>query len=231
MSDTTDHIDPPSDDLLAAEYVLGVQGADERQTLTRRIARDSVFASLVAAWEARLTPWANDIAPVTPPHDVWNRIVSMLPAQRDTASWWNNLSLWRLFAFGSGGLAVASLVALFIVVSRPVQAPLIAAIDGGGHHHFVATLDAGRGSIAVVPAAYTADATRVPELWLIPADGKPRSLGLLRADRPVTLAIPATLAGLATPQAVLAVSLEPSGGSPTGLPTGPVIAQGKLANL
>ena len=35
-------------------------------------------------------------------------------------------------------------------------------------------------TIAVVPAAFTADATRVPELWLIPADGKPRPLGLLQ---------------------------------------------------
>jgi anti-sigma-K factor RskA len=30
---------------------------------------------------------------------------------------------------------------------------------------------------------------------------------------------------------VLAVSLEPLGGSPTGQPTGPVIANGKLAAL
>jgi anti-sigma-K factor RskA len=32
-------------------------------------------------------------------------------------------------------------------------------------------------------------------------------------------------------EAVLAVSLEPEGGSPTGQPTGPVIANGKLAQL
>ena len=31
--------------------------------------------------------------------------------------------------------------------------------------------------------------------------------------------------------AVLAVSLEPPGGSPTGLPTGPVIGTGKLTSL
>jgi anti-sigma-K factor RskA len=32
-------------------------------------------------------------------------------------------------------------------------------------------------------------------------------------------------------QATLAVSVEPPGGSPTGLPTGPVIASGKLTKL
>jgi anti-sigma-K factor RskA len=34
-----------------------------------------------------------------------------------------------------------------------------------------------------------------------------------------------------TVDSVLAVTLEPLGGSPTGLPTGPVIANGKLASL
>jgi anti-sigma-K factor RskA len=57
----------------------------------------------------------------------------------------------------------------------------------------VATVDAKRGTIAVVPAAFSADAT-VPELWLIPSDGKPRPLGILRADRTVTIAVPADLA-------------------------------------
>jgi hypothetical protein len=42
---------------------------------------------------------------------------------------------------------------------------------------------------------------------------------------------PVDLAGRITPDAALAVSLEPPGGSPTGLPTGPVIAAGKLTNL
>ena len=108
---------------------------------------------------------------------------------------------------------------------------MIATIEGGGHRAFVATIDAKRGTVAVVPAAFSADATRVPELWLIPADGKPRPLGLLRADRTVTIAIPANLAAETLRDAVLAVSLEPPGGSPTGLPTGPVIATGKLTSL
>ena len=109
--------------------------------------------------------------------------------------------------------------------------PLVAAIEGGGTRSFVAALDIKRGTNAVVPASYSAAATRVPELWLIPPDGKPRPVGLLRADQPVTLTLSHELAGFATSNAVLAVSLEPPGGSPTGLPTGPVIGSGKLTNL
>ena len=53
----------------------------------------------------------------------------------------------------------------------------------------------------------------------------------IQPGQPIRLEIPSDLAGRVTPDATLAVSLEPPGGSPTGLPTGPVIAAGKLTNL
>jgi|SRR6516164_2565282 len=61
--------------------------------------------------------------------------------------------------------------------------------------------------------------------------GGSRSLGLIQPGQPIRLTIPPDLAGHLTPDAALAVSLEPPGGSPTGLPTGPVIASGKLTSL
>ena len=232
MSEVTDHNDPPGDDILAAEYVLGVLSQSERRAIERRIARDRVFASLVADWEAKLIPWAADTAPVQPPHQAWNRIESNLPAvRRDAGEWWANLGLWRGIAAGASAVALASVVALFVVLKGPAPQPLVATIEGGGHRHFIATIDGKRGTIAVVPAAYAADATRVPELWLISPGEKPRSLGLLNAQQAVMLTIPANMRASAAEQAVLAVSLEPPGGSKTGAPTGPVIAQGKLTNL
>ena len=64
MSEITDHNALPEDELLAAEYALGVLGASERAQIERRIAREHAFAGLVAAWEARLAPWAAEIAEV-----------------------------------------------------------------------------------------------------------------------------------------------------------------------
>jgi anti-sigma-K factor RskA len=69
------------------------------------------------------------------------------------------------------------------------------------------------------------------ELWLIPAGDKPHSLGLIEPGRPVRLDVPRDLAARITTDAALAVSMEPPGGSPTGQPTGPVIASGKLTRL
>jgi anti-sigma-K factor RskA len=233
MSDAFDHSALSEEELLAAEYALGVRTGAERASAEQRISREPGFARAVAAWEERLAPWAGEIAEVTPPPHVWDRIVGALPPQSPQhAGLWQNLAFWRGVAFASGALAAACVAALIYVgaFTQPLP-PLVAAIDGGGHHHFVATVDPGRSAIAVVPAAFSADPTRVPELWLIPADGKPRPLGLLRADRAVTIAIPPALAAHAVSNAVLAVSLEPPGGSPTGQPTGPVIATGKLTNL
>jgi anti-sigma-K factor RskA len=179
-----------------------------------------------------LAPWAAEIPDVAPPPQLWNSIAAAVPAQsRQQSGLWDSLNFWRGFSVAAGALAAACVAVLMYSGVFTQQKPLVASIDGGGHHHFVATIAAGGGTVAVVPAAFTADATRVPELWLIPPDGKPRPIGLLRADQPVTFTLSAELAGFAKNDAVLAVSLEPPGGSPTGLPTGPVIATGKLTSL
>jgi len=231
MSDAFDHSGLPEDELIAAEYALGVLNRADRAAAAERMARDNAFARLVEHWEERLTPWAAEIAEIPPPPELWQRIAAALPAHApQRPGIWENLSFWRNFALASA-LAAAALAVIAYLGAVNQQTPLIAAIESGGTRTFVAAVDVKRGTIAVVPASYTADATRVPELWLIPADGKPRSVGLLRADKAVTLTLAPDLTRLAKTSAVLAVSLEPPGGSPTGLPTGPVIATGKLTNL
>ena len=231
MSDTFDHSGLPEDELLAAEYALGVLNGIERATAEQRIALDRGFARQVAAWEQRLAPWATEIPEMLPPPQVWDRISGALPLQPPRAGLWQSLAFWRGLSVAAGALAAACLAALIYLGALTQTVPLVATIEGSGQRHFVATIDVRRGTVAVVPAAFSADATRVPELWLIPPDGRPRPVGLLRADAPVTLPLTGDLAGLAKNNAVLAVSLEPPGGSTTGLPTGPVIGTGKLTNL
>lgn len=238
MSDLRDDNGLSPDQWLAAEYALGVLEHDERARVEARLARDAAFLRLVEEWQSRLAPLAGELDEVAPSAAFWDRIANALPPSPDLTSHpglWRSLAFWRSLAAASAALAVACL-ALFIYVggfsgAPSPPAPLLASIDGGGHRHFIATVDPAHGNVAVVPAAFAADATRVPELWLIPADGRPRPLGLLSATRAVTIAIPAALVPHATADAVLAVSLEPQGGSPTGLPTGPVVASGKLTRL
>ena len=183
MTDTFDHSSHPRGRIarrrVCAWRALG-RGA--RGGRTARDARPRLCPAGRRDWEERLAPWAAEIAEVAPPPQVWDRIAATLPAQTQTGGLWQSLAFWRGFSLAAGALAAACLAAL-IYLGTLTQQPLIATIEGGGHRHFVATVDASRGTVAVVPAAFSADATRVPELWLIPADGKPRPLGLLRADQ------------------------------------------------
>jgi len=230
MSDVHDHSDFSGDELLAAEYALGVLAGAERATAERRMARDRAFAAMVAAWEQRLAPWAAEIADVAPPADMWHRIVAELPAQQSQrAGFWNSLAFWRGFGI-VGALAAACLAVILYSGALTPQPALTATVKSGDRPLFVATIDPKRHTISVVPAAFIPDPTRIPELWLIGANGKPLDVGPLRADSTVVIALPPALAGEAKSNAVLAVTLEPPD-VPVVVPTPPVIGQGILTNL
>jgi anti-sigma-K factor RskA len=217
--------------MLAAEYALGVLAGAEREAAARRVAQERAFAALVAGWEERLAPWAAEIAELAPPPQVWERTAAALPsAPRQRAGFWQSLVFWRSFGIVSA-LAAACLAVLLYLSADSQRAALVASIEGQGQRIFVASVDVKRATVTVMPVAYRPDPTRVPELWLIPSGGKPLPLGVLTADRPAQIAIPPALADQARRDAILAVSLEPPGGSPTGQPTGPVIGSGKLTNL
>jgi anti-sigma-K factor RskA len=236
MSDERTIIPGEGDKLVAAEYVLGVLGAAERRQAQQRLAHDQAFANEVAFWEERLGAFAEAVAPVAPPSRVWTRIARAARVRDPSApreSLWQSLAFWRSFAIGSAALAAASIGALtFIEISPVARAPMLAALGAStGQPAFVAAVNADGTSLLVMPAALLSADQRAMELWLIPAGDKPYSLGLIEPGRPVRLDVPRDLAARISADAALAVSMEPPGGSPTGQPTGPVIASGKLVSL
>ena len=229
MTDIGNHESFSADEMLAAEYALGVLAGTEREAATRRVARERAFAALVAKWEERLAPWAAEIPELAPPPQVWERIAEALPsATRQRAGFWQSLVFWR--SFGVVSALAAACLAVLLYLSAGSQAALVASIEGQGQRIFVASVDVKHATVTVMPVAYRPDPTRVPELWLIPSGGKPLPLGVLTADT-AQIAIPPALAAQARRDGILAVSLEPPGGSPTGQPTGPVIGSGRLTNL
>ena len=224
--------------MTAAEYVLGVLSAEERRAVERRIVRDAVFAREVAFWEERLGGLANEIQPIAPPENGWARIEAALDgtktSREERGGIWQSLSFWRGLAIGTSALAAASLAALIFVTRLPdATGPLIAQIASeSGQPSFYAAVNQSGTNITILPTALlTGEEQRAFELWLIPAGEKPHSLGLIDPSKPVKVTIPPDLKDRVDAQSVLAVSLEPPGGSPTGQPTGPVIANGKLTNL
>jgi anti-sigma-K factor RskA len=149
------------------------------------------------------------------------------------------LGLWR--AVTAASLVAAACLAVIVVVPRPapspVAPPLAASVvltatltDKDGKPLFVATADPRTEAVIVVPVGAIAARDRAQELWVIPAGGAPRPIGLLGVH-PHALQASAKVRDALAPKAVLAVSLEPPGGSPTGAPTGPVIATGQIEAL
>ncbi|RUU48338.1 anti-sigma factor, partial [Mesorhizobium sp. M2C.T.Ca.TU.002.02.1.1] len=104
------------DDLLAAEYVLGVLAADERQVASRRIDTETAFARLVDAWEVRFAPMAAAYAAVEPPASVKaaidRRLFASSASTAPGGSLWASLAFWR-------GLAAAAIAALAVYVALP----------------------------------------------------------------------------------------------------------------
>jgi anti-sigma-K factor RskA len=218
----------------AEEYVLGVLDAQERRDFERRLAREPALRTEVEFWEQRLGVLAAEVRPVDPPPQTWAKIQATLEQNAiPRRSLWHSVAFWRWMTIGSAATAAACLAALLVVARAPAPSqPLVAKLDvSSGSAGFVAAVDPSRNGLTIVPASIANVNQRVMELWLIAPGDKPRSLGLIEAGRPIHINLPAELVQRIAADATLAVSLEPPGGSPTGQPTGPVIASGKLTNL
>ncbi len=225
-------------DGLAADFALGALDRDGLRDAERRMARDPAFRAAVEGWQRMLSPLAEDIAEVAPPAAVWDRIAAAVapePARTAAAprpSMWSSLALWRGLAGGAtalAGLAVVLLVARPAPSTQPLLVATLAAPNGAAL--LTATYDASRGAVILTPADKAKADGRTPELWVIEDGNPPRSLGTIDIATPGSHAIPPErLQGLKA-GATLAISLEPKGGSPTGAPTGPVVATGTLTGI
>jgi anti-sigma-K factor RskA len=180
------------------------------------------------------------VAPVEPPTGLWPRIVRNLPTNDNQVGVLRRLRFWRGATMGSLGLAVASLAMVAVLATRPPQintpapAPMMNArlMTTGGQPLFLAAYDPGRRAVLVaslVPPG--TDPNHSHELWLIPADGKPRSLGLVEPGASKSMPISEKMAAMAKEGAMMAVTVEPAGGSLLDGPSGPVTAVGKLARI
>src|SRR5262245_63202836 len=154
--------------LVAAEYVLGVLGAEERREVERRLAQDPMLASEVAFWEERLGGLADAVAPVAPPPHTWSRIEAAVgaPAAAPT-SIWHSLAFWRRFGIASATLAAASIAALAYIglVPGPRQSLIATLAGSAGQPNFVAAVTATRNSLVVVPSTPPTTAPTAIPLW------------------------------------------------------------------
>lgn len=218
------------DELLAAELAFGLIDGAEAQAAQARLAQDADFAAAHALWQEYAAAMFYD-AGEAPRPSIWNAIEARLPAN-DTGTR-NSLRWWQA---GAVAASAAALVLGYVAVQKPAQvmvpvaqapaAPMVAVLTGKSG---LVTVSYDPASGRVTSAANGLDiGDHTPELWVIPADGKPRSMGVMKASAPGWTKVPAAAASAMAAGVTIAVSVEPVGGSPTGQPTGPVILTGKM---
>lgn len=218
---------------LAAEYVLGLLDVAAAATVEARITVDAVFAKEVEAWRTRLQPML--VSDVEPSPHLWAAIETSLPATSGQDLGSEKLTFWRtLTGISVSAAAILGILLLQMPAAEPEiskPTPLIAALSSDdGAASLTASYDASTGRMVILPVSL--DTGKLyPELWIIPADGQARSLGMVAQETPTTVSIPSDMRQYLASGVTLAITPEPESGAPGGKATGPVIASGKIAKL
>lgn len=223
---------------LASEYVLGTLRGGARRRFESWLRDDAALQRSVTEWQERLNPMAEFAIPAAPSPQVWQAIEKQLDLRsvrinQSRKSFWlglrEDLAFWRGLGMASTALAAILVTVLLTRLPEPGVAPAsyVATLsDDKAQPVMVITGDTKRRQLTVkVVTQQQVAADKSLELWAVPKEGAPRSLGLVAANETVTLPLPEN----ATPESVpvLAISLEPKGGSPNpNAPSGPVIYKG-----
>ena len=215
-------------DALAAEYVLGTLTGPARARFERYLADSAELRSAVAYWAKKLDGLANGVPPAEVPERLWSSISVKLGFARATtgAAW--GLRGWIAAALVAG-IAAGALwgpIRERTAFHSDVQ---VAFEDEAKHQmkwRIEADLEKNRVRVYGISDVALAD-DKSYELWLLRGPGEaPVSLGLMPVDRGTLNEFAASLP--LKSGSAFAVSVEPRGGSPTHLPTGPVIHVGKF---
>ena len=213
---------------LAADYAIGLMAAPARRRFEQLLLDDAALRVELAQWQESLATLTEALPEHPVPDRVWHGITSRIEPQvlhvPEKRPFWNWLRLTAAIC------SIAVLVFLGSLYNRDdarYRATLLTA-----DAQPALKVEAHADYLQVEPLTLAAvDSDRSLELWAIPADGKPISLGVIPAGGKGKVELSEVQKTLIGKPIALAVSLEPKGGSPTGQPTGPVLYQGALAAL
>ena len=228
-TDDTDIGGPGGRNMLVAEYVLGLLDASAHIRLERRIEDDAALRAERDFWQARFSALDSNFDETTAPAHIRDRVEARLFGTAAKTGFWNNLALWRSLA--TGALAVAIAAVGFNVIqpapdSRALANQLVAALEEEGSNVKLVALYDGQGNVRLTSLSGEDVPDRDFELWAIQGDQAPVSMGLIPVNARSEVPLPADVAAGWGEGSVLAITLEPTGGSPSGAPTGPIVAKG-----
>lgn len=221
-------------DALAGEYVLGTLDAGERRAVETRLKTDRALASAVAAWERRLQPLSDSAPTIAAPVGVFDRVLTTTgmsstgmsaspPANDNVVALRRSVARWRAASLFAA--AAALLLGVFVAVDRaqPPRTEYVATLTpDGSAPAFILTVDTAKNTLSIRRVADAAPEDRSYELWAVEPGQPAKSMGVVE-QASLSVDLPYQPQDL-----VFAISMEPKGGSPTGVATGPVVFSGPL---
>ncbi|MGC5699592.1 anti-sigma factor [Pseudomonas sp. NFXW11] len=213
---------------LAADYAIGLMQGAARRRFEALLLDDAALREELAQWQESLASLTAALPEHEVPEHVWQGIQARIEPQVLHVP--RKHPLWLRLRLALATCAVlATLYFGFLHQSDNVRysATLLSASQEPALR-----IQAHAQYLQVEPLALASiGLDRSLELWAIPADGKPISLGVVPLGGKGKINLSQVQRALLDTPIALAVSLEPHGGSPTGQPTGPVLYQGPLAAL
>lgn len=242
---------PDELDVMAASLALGLLDGSERADALRRQLEDPAFAEQVSAWLQVSDRWLEEIEPVRAPAGG----LASLEAKLDRRTLANVPNLvandrgparvWRTWAITATAASLVLAIGLGWSVFASNQDPGIERLaipDVSPQSVNVAQIDDAKGA-PLLSALYHPNSGTLslriadlqqpafgPELWIIPQDGVPRSLGLLDSDR-LTVTLSPELRSYLQDGATMAITIEPRDGAPHDAPTGDILGTAVLQEL
>ncbi|MGL5363105.1 MAG: anti-sigma factor [Bosea sp. (in: a-proteobacteria)] len=232
-------------DALAGEYVFGLLDEAQAEQVEQRMTGDAPLAEAVESWRRHMAEidWQSKSLPPDPA--LWARIMGNLGAQvapvqahapRRVAvqptitsrfsEWWSSLFVWRGMAFAGALASLALAVGLNGAVQQARRQPVLVAVlmtDGNAAAAVVNTFADGRTELLPLQN-FTVPEGKALEIWTLWDRGVgPRSVGLIDRARSTRLRLDQLPLGQGQ---LFEITLEPATGSPTGRPTGPILAKG-----
>ncbi|MES2885402.1 MAG: anti-sigma factor [Pseudomonadota bacterium] len=238
---------------LAAEYALGTLRGRARARFEKLLRGDVTLRGEVTFWQERFSEFATRLKPVAPRAVVWaalqqtieadaaRKVVRIPTRAAQPAKQSRRPLIWQTWAAAATVAAVAMGFGLLREQARTET--LVAALDAAQNKPmpYLAVLQPAGGDARWAISVHTEEqvirvvlsGSKMPadtkkrslELWMLDSKGKPHSLGLLpvSGSKAVDLPLPKMPPEELGVTLTLAISEEPRGGSPTGLPTGKVL--------
>ena len=221
---------PELADRLAAAYALGSLRGGARRRFEAIARERPMLRALALAWQERLAAMTELQPEIAPSPNVWKRIALALERERPVEQPARAARAWRGWAWAGAFATVAALGTSAMLAAQLRAAPEIRYVavlaDERAAPSVLVTFDPKHRTLALRRvASFDEGSGKSLQLWALPAEGAPRSLGVLPEGSVARLI--AAEGQVRVP--ALAISLEPKGGVPGERgPTGPVLFKGAV---